>query len=451
MRIKCPRCGLVNKPGVKKCQSCGEDLTDLLDLDIDVDIQNRPDDVDPLSLDSIKKNRRRREKATASEIEQNSLDLNWRDELNRRVSEIKKERESKIRPEKDDIDNHSDEEIIRTRKRDTGSRNRIKDEILKAAEGSYRTIDDEEDIVREDRAGRSRKKTSKVFDDDHLEEYDLEHAEDDNTSGIEGYNEKPRQSGDYDQNISHDDEESYEDADDIPSEIPKDPDDVKRYLEEKVARRKRKVVGSGRALSEEYGYRPKSRGRTRDAEHEQVRHKTRDEESYIENEPTYESRTIYRPIDDVKPQTPSDRLLSEETQNLLNSKRIYAGLWDNIILLIITFAIIKLGANTTDVTIMQLLSASWFKLVVFYLVINGFYNIYFVGSNGQTIGKMIMHIRLMTVEGTQISFTRAFFHYVFSIVGWAFLGIGFFWFLFNRESRNWADMLLGVKTELFRN
>lgn len=46
-------------------------------------------------------------------------------------------------------------------------------------------------------------------------------------------------------------------------------------------------------------------------------------------------------------------------------------------------------------------------LVLFF----AFYNIYFIGRWGQTIGKMAMNIKVVSLDGTQAGFTRAFYRH----------------------------------------
>lgn len=450
MRIKCPRCGLVNKPNVKKCQSCGEDFSDLLDLGIDYDEKEQSEEIDPLSIDNIKKSRRRVEKSSPPSNSQSPLDLDWKEELNRRVSEIKRER-SAVSGNVSLPQSATKRKISERPVQESERKYKIKDEMLRHKPGAYTSIDDEdEEYIPHKKTHGKKSKVSEVYDDNHLEDYDYEAEEavEEDTAGEEAdfeEEEHERRTG------AIFEKDSEEENDEPNRELPKDREDIKRYIEEKVARRKGKSTGMGRELSEEYGYRPRSKERTSQVSSNDARRKTRYDNELDENNSYYDSKTIYRPVDDEKPETPSDRLLSDETKSLLNSKRIYAGIWDNIILLAITLIICKFGANATDITILQLFSASWLKILVFHLLLCGFYNVYFIGSNGQTIGKMFMHIRLMTDQGRQISFTRAFMHYIFTLVGIAFATVGYFWFFYSRQNKNWADMAAGVKTELFRN
>lgn len=449
MRIKCPRCGLVNKPDVAKCQSCGEDLSDLLDLDLEMPVRDKPDLPDPLSIDNIKMNRRK-ERAVSKDSaknEQKSLDLDWRDELNRRVNEIKKERAGRTAGLPKDTTERIKDAIQRESLR---KKTRSNDEDLDTYRPSRRKVyddEDEEPIVTE-KPKKYRQKQSEVFDDDHTEDYDYE--TEDYGGSVAAEDEEETGPVRISRNEDEADEEAADESDVMDQPVLSDPDDVKRYIAEKVARRKARSGGGGRTLSEEYGYKPRTR--TKAAEPERVSSRKPRKDMDIDSpESPYDSRSIYRPIQEEEPEIPSERLLSEETRSLITSKRIYAGVWDNIILLAISFIIIKFGADALDVTLMQLFSASWEKLIIFYLLLSGFYNTYFIGSNGQTIGKMFMHIRLMTVEGKQISFFRAFFHYIFSVIGMAAATVGFFWLMYNRESRNWADLITGIKTELYRN
>lgn len=59
---------------------------------------------------------------------------------------------------------------------------------------------------------------------------------------------------------------------------------------------------------------------------------------------------------------------------------------------------------------------------------------------GYTIGKKIMGIRVVSVEGKQIGWVEAFVRAVSKILSY-FLFLGFFWMLWDPESQTWHDKI----------
>jgi len=70
------------------------------------------------------------------------------------------------------------------------------------------------------------------------------------------------------------------------------------------------------------------------------------------------------------------------------------------------------------------------------------YFVSFLGNNGQTPGKKIAGIQVVQEGGEPVNYSTAF---VRSILGYplsiAFLGLGFFWMLFDRNNQAWHDKL----------
>ena len=63
---------------------------------------------------------------------------------------------------------------------------------------------------------------------------------------------------------------------------------------------------------------------------------------------------------------------------------------------------------------------------------------------GRTIGKGIMGLRIVQVEGKAISFRVALFRFIGYYISAAVLFLGFIWVLFDDERRGWHDKLTGT-------
>jgi uncharacterized RDD family membrane protein YckC len=60
--------------------------------------------------------------------------------------------------------------------------------------------------------------------------------------------------------------------------------------------------------------------------------------------------------------------------------------------------------------------------------------------NGYTIGKKIMGIRVVSVNGKQIGLIEAFVRSISKILS-CFLLLGFFWMLWDEKSQTWHDKI----------
>ena len=89
----------------------------------------------------------------------------------------------------------------------------------------------------------------------------------------------------------------------------------------------------------------------------------------------------------------------------------YAGFW------------LRLGAALIDFVVLvpfmflyyYLRSISWTTAVVIqipYFLLWPVYNIYFLGRWGQTIGKMAMRIKVVSLDGSQIGYKQAFLRHI---------------------------------------
>jgi len=76
------------------------------------------------------------------------------------------------------------------------------------------------------------------------------------------------------------------------------------------------------------------------------------------------------------------------------------------------------------------------------IVLGAGYQWYFLTQhNGQTIGKMIMGLRVIKVDGTPISDSDALLRYVGYFIGLTVLMLGFIWAIFDENNQGWHDKL----------
>ncbi len=417
MRIKCPRCGLKNKPDVAVCQSCGDDLSEYYD-DVDAAVEAEETEADPLDVDILRKKRRNgKSEKKRIPLETGELPLDWKDELNRRVKEIKAEREGK--PRQKQPAKKSPTRKGRQEDEDDFSvaQKNVKD-LVEELEPDYEQVE--------------------LYDDDHHEEYDMDEDEEDverDEPDVDDLDEDEPE--EYDDEIA--DEEEY---------IPSDPDEIKQYIARKVQKRKKKRGERVKTPAEEYGYR-KYKRTIDEPEPRKKSPVSKQEETDLADR--YTDSPLYQPVSDDIEEPAVPGVFHEETRNLLNMKRIYAAVWDNIILGIVAFVIFKLGAGATKVTLSELISVAWFKLFVFYVVVSAIYNLYFTVSNGQTIGKMLMQIRLISEHGGQVHPRKVILHYLITLVSVAAATVGYFWFFFNSAGKNLADLAVGTRIEFYND
>ena len=78
------------------------------------------------------------------------------------------------------------------------------------------------------------------------------------------------------------------------------------------------------------------------------------------------------------------------------------------------------------------------------LLVVGYFSYLEGGPSGQTVGKRLVHIRVVDLEsGGPIGPMRAFVRYVGRVVSAIALLLGYFWMLWDPEAQTWHDKLAG--------
>lgn len=98
--------------------------------------------------------------------------------------------------------------------------------------------------------------------------------------------------------------------------------------------------------------------------------------------------------------------------------------------------------STNDATIADAYQAALPTIIVVVNVILIFgYFIFFWMSSGQTLGKALMGVRVVSVSGRPLTFLQALLRFLLYPVSAMFFFMGFFWILADNQRQGWHDNL----------
>jgi len=95
----------------------------------------------------------------------------------------------------------------------------------------------------------------------------------------------------------------------------------------------------------------------------------------------------------------------------------------------------------------QLLEFDWTPLVpllLFEVLMNFLYFTFFIGRYGQTPGKMVCGIRVVTVDGREVSYGQAFIRTAGYYLNRLTLGLGFLWVAIDPRKQGFHDKIAGT-------
>lgn len=124
--------------------------------------------------------------------------------------------------------------------------------------------------------------------------------------------------------------------------------------------------------------------------------------------------------------------------------RAVAFVLDAIVLIFLTFILANVaglltGSPSTSQAAAQFMMVWMLMTTVTYV---GYFGYCFTEWHGQTIGKRMMGVRVVKINGTSLSWSDAFLRcWVGYLLALAPLGLGFWWALFDKEKRGWHDMI----------
>ena len=126
-------------------------------------------------------------------------------------------------------------------------------------------------------------------------------------------------------------------------------------------------------------------------------------------------------------------------------RRTMAFLIDNILLQAAATFVFIVGFSLVD-SDMDIATLSSLP-VLYYLIavtMNLFYFTYFHSITGQTVGKRILGLRVVTAAGEPLKARQAFLRWVGYLVSAAFFYLGFIWVAFDGRKQGWHDKIAGT-------
>lgn len=126
-------------------------------------------------------------------------------------------------------------------------------------------------------------------------------------------------------------------------------------------------------------------------------------------------------------------------------RRLGAMLYDFLLFgsAVLLIGFLTMLAVTELFTIKNVAPGSIFaKLFFIYLLAFGYLFFgWFWTHGGQTLGMRAWKLHVITFEGNQITWTQAFFRYIYSLISWIPLGAGYLWMLVDKNNLTFHDRI----------
>jgi len=139
----------------------------------------------------------------------------------------------------------------------------------------------------------------------------------------------------------------------------------------------------------------------------------------------------------------------------------YAGFGRRLLAYGVDFLILFLFSNTlqsimgtniileimkvTSLEQMQQISSSNSYLNIISVLFGVFYFVYFwAKNNGQTPGKKLMAIKIVKLDGSDLTVSNALIRYIGYFISSFVIYLGFFWILFDKKKQGWHDKIAGT-------
>lgn len=123
-------------------------------------------------------------------------------------------------------------------------------------------------------------------------------------------------------------------------------------------------------------------------------------------------------------------------------RRLAAAAYDTFLLIALYFVVGWVAVLANDGEAEEGFWLFWVLLALAW----GFF-IKFWCHPGQTLGMQVWKVRVVQLDGSPLTLRLATARYVFALVSWGCLGLGFLWSLFDKEGRTWHDRLSQTKLE----
>tara|TARA_B100001123_G_scaffold35063_2_gene36390 strand:- start:2815 stop:3231 length:417 start_codon:yes stop_codon:yes gene_type:complete len=129
-------------------------------------------------------------------------------------------------------------------------------------------------------------------------------------------------------------------------------------------------------------------------------------------------------------------------------KRILALIYDSLLIaaIIIVASLLLVFINGEYPKPGTLLSIIQFLISI--LVGPLFYSYFWLTNDGQTTGMQAWKIKLVSSNESKLNMKQTYLRCLISVISFLFIGIGYFWILFNKNNLSWSD--IATKTRVVK-
>ncbi len=129
-------------------------------------------------------------------------------------------------------------------------------------------------------------------------------------------------------------------------------------------------------------------------------------------------------------------------------KRILALIYDSLLIaaIIIVASLLLVFINGEYPKPGTLLSVIQFFISI--LVGPLFYSYFWLTNDGQTTGMQAWKIKLVSSNESKLNMKQTYLRCLISVISFLFIGIGYFWILFNKNKLSWSD--IATKTRVIK-
>lgn len=124
--------------------------------------------------------------------------------------------------------------------------------------------------------------------------------------------------------------------------------------------------------------------------------------------------------------------------------RVLAGIYDLLPLLGLWFLASVLALSATGGALDPHRLGDKMVVQAFVLALTAAYFVISWARGGQTIGMRAWRLRVVTVDGARVPWSRALLRLLVALVSLIALGCGYWWTLFDPQHRAWHDLAAGT-------
>jgi len=152
-----------------------------------------------------------------------------------------------------------------------------------------------------------------------------------------------------------------------------------------------------------------------------------------------------------KPRITQDHVIPKDVKYASFLRRLLATIIDGVLLTSINLILILIIGTYALPFLPKDKTISYFNLdsnyiTVLSFIVGSLYYIYFIGSRGQTPGKMLLRIKVVKLETYEVpGYFKAFVREIIGkVISSIFLILGYLWMLWDPKKQTWHDKLVGT-------